>query len=466
MRGLLIGSALAISGSTASAGGFYVPEIGGRAAGMAAAVVADGDDPSAVFHDPANLVRTEGFQAEVAADLVLPSVTFFRRPLTDPNTGQFLHFDGASNTNSVVAVPYVGASYRVGPRVAVGLAVDAPFGASLDFPAEGAQRELITSIALRAIDISPAIAVDLGNGLAVGAAANVIYADLVLDQRNSLTYVTGDPEQYPDPQGELQGTTHLAGSDPFSLGATLGASYRSPTGALRIGASVMTPVKLHMEGDARIENSGISGLFDANNQQLQAAGARTDQIKVGIPLPLVARAGIAARLATHVRGELDVNYTRWSSFQSLDINFVNEYYLLQTPGAYLYDVHVANDWHDSWTVRLGVETEPFERPLALRAGLVFDQSPIDDRHFSVLTPDSDKLGISVGARWAQTVGTHHLDFQLAVSHLFLRERDIAPTASGDSGSDGTILNKPAPSFFYGVTRAGISILTLAVAWRQ
>jgi len=466
MRGLLIGSALAIYGSTASAGGFYVPEIGGRAAGMAAAVVADGDDPSAVFHDPANLVRTEGFQAEVAADLVLPSVTFFRRPLTDPNTGQFLHFDGASNTNSVVAVPYVGASYRVGPRVAVGLAIDAPFGASLDFPAEGAQRELITSIALRAIDISPAIAVDLGNGLAVGAAANVIYADLVLDQRNSLTYVTGDPEQYPDPQGELQGTTHVAGSDPFSLGATLGASYRSPTGALRIGASVMTPVKLHMEGDARIENSGISGLFDANNQQLQAAGARTDQIKVGIPLPLVARAGIAARLATHVRGELDVNYTRWSSFQSLDINFVNEYYLLQTPGAYLYDVHVANDWHDSWTVRLGVEAEPFERPLALRAGLVFDQSPIDDRHFSVLTPDSDKLGISVGARWAQTVGTHHLDFQLAVSHLFLRERDIAPTASGDSGSDGTILNKPAPSFFYGVTRAGISILTLAVAWRQ
>ena len=42
---------------------------------------------------------------------------------------------------------------------------------------------------------------------------------------------------------------------------------------------------------------------------------------------------------------------------------------------------------------------------------------------------------------------------------FLRERDI-------SVSDGTILNKPAPSFFYGVTRAGISILTLAVAWRQ
>ncbi|MEO6776302.1 MAG: outer membrane protein transport protein [Kofleriaceae bacterium] len=458
MKGALSGAVLAIAGSSAFAGGFYVPEIGGRAAGMGAAVVASGDDPSAVFHDPANLVRTEGWQLEVAADLVLPQVTFFRRPLTDPNTGQALHFDGASNTNSVVAVPYVGASYRVGPRVAVGLAIDAPFGASLDFPADGAQRDLITSIALRAISISPALAIDLGDGFAIGAAANLIYADLVLDQRNSLTYVTGDPEQYPDPQGELQGTTHLAASDPFSLGATLGASYRSPSGAVRVGASVMTPVKLHMEGDARVENPGISGLFDDQNQQLQPPGVRTDQIKVAIPLPLVARVGVAARLATHVQAELDVNWTRWSSFQSLDIDFVHQYYLLQTPGAYLYDVHIANDWHDSWTARLGVEAEPFDRPLALRAGLVWDQSPIDDRHFSVLTPDSDKLGITAGARWSQTLGRHRLDFQLALAHLFLRERDIA-------ASDGTILNKPAPSFFYGVTRAGISILTLAVAWR-
>jgi long-chain fatty acid transport protein len=159
-----------------------------------------------------------------------------------------------------------------------------------------------------------------------------------------------------------------------------------------------------------------------------------------------------------VRGEVDVNWTRWSSFRSLDINFIHEYYLLQTPGAYLYDVHVANDWHDAWTARLGIEAEPFAQPIALRAGLVWDQSPIDDRNFSVLTPDSDKLGITAGARWSQAVGSHQLDFQLSLAHLFLRERDI-------EASDGTILNKPAPSFFHGVTRAGISMITLAVAWR-
>ena len=34
------------------------------------------------------------------------------------------------------------------------------------------------------------------------------------------------------------------------------------------------------------------------------------------------------------------------------------------------------------------------------------------------------------------------------------ETPAPAAANGDPGSDGTILNKPAPSFFHGVTRAG------------
>ena len=141
---------------------------------------------------------------------------------------------------------------------------------------------------------------------------------------------------------------------------------------------------------------------------------------------------------------------------------------MPTPGAYLYDVHVANAWHDSFTARLGAEAA-VSAPLTVRAGLLWDAEPgIDNRHFGLLTPDSSKLGVTTGARWSHRVGKGRgrIDLDLAAMHLFFQERDIAPTAAGESGSDGTILNKPAPSFFYGVTRAGISVITLAVAWRQ
>ncbi len=463
MRGM-VAIVMALASGDALAGGFYVPEIGSRAAGVGAAVTADVADPSATFHNPAGLANADGLQIELAADLFFPRVTFFRRPLTDPNTGENLHFDGASNTNKVIAVPFLGASYRLNDRFTAGLAVFAPFGATLEYPEEGAQRQIVTSIALKTIFVSPSIGVRLPSGFSVGVAANLIFGDLVLEQRNAIPYVTGDPEQYPDPEGEIQGSTHVAGRDPFSVGATLGAGWHDER--FSIGASVMTPVTLHLEGDARVENSGIAPLVDADNNVLQAAGAREDQVRISIPLPLVARFGIAVRPSPTWRIEADVNWQRWSTFKTLAVNFVHEYELLPTPGAYLYDVRVENQWRDTWTARLGAEASPWAAPVALRAGVLFDQSPVDDRHFSLLTPDSDKIGVTAGARYSLRLDSGRLDLELAAMHLFLQERDVAPAANGDPGSDGTILNKPAPSFFHGVTRAGFDLITVAVAWRH
>lgn len=463
MRGPLV-VAITLAVGEAHAGGFYVPEIGSRAAGVGVAVTADVADPSATFHNPAGLANADGLQIELATDLFFPKVTFFRRPLTDPNTGENLHFDGVTNTNKVIAVPFLGASYRVNDRLTAGLAVYAPFGATLEYPDDGAQRQIVTAIGLKTIFVSPAIGLRLPRGFSVGVAANLIWGDLVLEQRNAIPYVTGDPEQYPDPQGEIQGSTHVAGRDPFSVGATIGAGWHDER--ISIGASVMTPVTLHLEGEAHVENSGIAPLVAADNTVLQAAGAREDQVRISIPLPLVARFGIAVRPTPAWRIEADVNWQRWSTFKTLEVDFVHEYELLPTPGAYLYDVRVENQWRNTWSARLGAEAAPWSAPVTLRAGVLWDQAPVDDRHFSLLTPDSDKVGVTAGARYSRRISGGRLDLDLAAMHLFLQERDVAPAANGDAGSAGTILNKPAPSFFHGVTRAGFDLITVAVAWRH
>jgi len=455
--------------AAARAGGFYIPDIGTRAAGVGAAVTAEGAEASATFHNPATLGDDDGEHAETDVEastaLFFPEVTFFRRPVEDPLTGEMVHFGRVDDQSAVIPAPYLGARHAVRDDLTVGLALFAPFAATLEFPDDGAQRNVLTRVALRTIFFGPAASLRLRGGWSIGAAVHGIYADLALEQRNAIPFVTGDPELYPNPDPALEGNTYLEGRDPFSVAATLGVAWRSHDGRIRAGASLLTPTTLHLDGKARVENEAIDALRDDDGNELQPRGVREDDIHMALPLPLIARAGVSYRPAPRWRAELDVNWQRWSTFEELTIDFVHEYVLLPTPGAYLYDVHVASQWRDTWSVRLGGEYDVRPRRLAVRAGLVFDQSPVDDRHFALLTPDSDKLGVAAGARWSRRLGSGRLDVDLSAVHLFLRERDVEPATDGMAGTDGTILNKPAPSFFHGVTRAGFDVITLAVAWR-
>jgi long-chain fatty acid transport protein len=454
--------------SAAYAGGFYVPEIGPRGVAMGGAMVAEDVDPSAVFHNPAGLVGLAGTsEVQLAGAAFLPDLSYFRRPLLDPSTGEMVSFDRVGNRNKMAFVPYVGASFATPwPGLELGFAVYAPFGATIEYPVDGAQRQVVTGISLRTIYASPAIAYALPHGFRVGLTLSYIYSDLTLDQANALPYVTGDPEEYPDPDPALEGQSHIQGKDTASFGATLGAQWRDPDGRLTVGVSVMTPTDLEMTGDAVVTIAQIGELTDADGNVVQGAGSRRDTVKMDIPLPLVARAGVSWKATPRTHVSLDVNFQRWSTFEKLVVDFQDEVSLLPSPGANLYDVTVENRWRDTWSARLGAESRPWKQPLALRAGVLVDQSPIDDRHFGLLTPDSDKLGVSGGLAWSFALGGgRRLDVDLSYLHLFLRERNVEPAADGSPGSDGTVLNKPAPSFYQGVTRAAFDVLYVAATVR-
>jgi long-chain fatty acid transport protein len=461
-RAALILALLAPAGA-ARAGGFYVPEIGPRALAMGGAMAAQAADPSAVFHNPAGLTGLRGTELQVGGALFFPAVSYFRRPVIDPGSGRELRFNEVRNTNPVGGAPYAGAAFDTGRSdLRLGIALYVPFGAALSYPQDGASRHVVTGIDLRTIYLSPAVAYRLSPAWSVGLALSAIYADFTLEQRNALPFVTGDPEAFPNPDPGLEGQTRIAGRDPFSVGATLGVQLRDPAGRYALGLSVMAPTELDLRGDADVRNPNISRLEDASGAEIQPAGRRTDRVRIAMPLPLVVRVGALARVHRALSLALDVNYQRWSSWDRLTIDFEREHELLATPGAKLDDVVVDNRWRDSFGVRLGASFEPGEGPLALRAGAFIDGSPIADRRFDLLTPDSDKLGVSAGlayafGRWELAVG---------YLHLFLRERDVHPeTGQATPGTDRTILNKPAPSFYYGVTRARIDIVHLSATAR-
>jgi len=456
----LVAMAVALWPATALAGGFYVPEIGGRAVGMAGAMTAESADPSTIFHNPAGLTALPGVQVQLAGDLALTDIVNFRRPVRDPSTGTTITFASSANQNRAAAIPFLGASFDLGHRLHAGFSAQVPFGATLRFPATGAQRFVVTEVGLRALYLGPALAWRLTPRLSVGASVSYVNAALDLRQRNALPFVTGDPEATPDPDPAIEGDTVIAARDPFSLGATLGVQWRDER--FSAGLSAMAPTTLNLGGDVTVTNPAIMQI-DA-----EPAGLRTDRVHLDLHLPLIVRAGVLVRPLERLALALEVNWQRWSTSRELRLDFSREPQLLLTPGAKLYDVVMENRWRDTLAARFAANAIPFALPLELRAGVLYDQSPIDDRHYDLLTPDADKLGVAAGASYALAVGGRTLRLDLAFLRLFLRERDVAPSALVDAqtgqpipGSDRTILNKPAPSFFYGVTRARLTLLALS-----
>lgn len=473
--------AAALASSKAYAGAFYVPEQGARAIGMGGATVAAPGEASGIFHNPASIAGAGLVNAEVAGVAVFPHFTFFRRPTTDPfgAPGNEIDFAASKNTNTAAVVPFVAATTNLGIEdLGVGLGVYVPFGSELEFPADGAQRNVVTRISLRAIHITPTVAYRFWKRLRVGVGVSFIHSSFALEQRNASPFVLGRPDDFPNPDPSTEGDTKIDASDSLRLGATFGAMYTDPDERFSVGASFMMPTKLNFRGTVNVTNSAsaIVAMNDAQGNPLPA-GSRTDNVALSIPLPAIARLGVRVHPIARVAVELDVNYQAWSTTRKETIFFEHNYPLLPQPGAQMNDITLDQSYRDTISVRLGGEVAPFESeaiPLKLRGGVLYDQSPIDDRHFDLLTPDSDKWGVSLGAGYAFDLSPRmKLGLDLAYMHLFYAERNIGPAAVGTDaaqsqaipGSDRTILNKPAASFFYGVTRAGIDLLALGVTLR-
>lgn len=480
--------------SPAWAGGFYVPEIGARAMGMAGAVVSSVQGPSSIFHNPAGLASIGGTKIQLNAMGAMPNIDYWRRPIKNAD-GSLTMFDKVSNLNRFGVVPsfFAGSNFGL-KKWGFGVGVYVPFGAHIEYPEDGAQRYSIIEANLRNFFVTPTASYKFGKGWSVGLGVSYVFSTIKLRQGSSAVFVIGTPQDNPNPDAEFDGSNTLEGKDSASFGANLGIRYQDPKGRYGFGLSAMLPTSADFRGDALIENDTIGGgkAFEEFGEGLEK-GRREDRFHMRFRYPLILRAGLNVSPAERLSVNLDVNWQRWSTSRELVIDFEKNQPLLLMPGAVLYDVVIPQRWKDTVSVRVGAEYQPLANvPLKLRVGALYDQSPVKDMYFDMMTPDSDKLGLSAGAGYRFSLSDAiELDVDLAFLNLRMKERNIRPIASGpmsksandnnepkldDSvlnedaalipGSAKTILNKPAPLFHYGVTRASANLLGVTLALRM
>lgn len=374
----------------AAAGGYQVGLHGQKQIGMGLVGTSLAWDASCMFYNPGALSFTTQKLSFAAGISPIRSITKFQK--TWPSVYE-------ANTDNKLGTPfYFYGAARINKFMNVGLAINTPYGNSLNWGKEWVGRYLITDLKLQAIFFQPTISVKLNEFIGIGL--GVVYAtgDVELNKALPVSGANGDGEV------SISGKTHNWG---FNAGI-----FVKPTAKLGIGIDYRSKIMMDItDGDANFDvPASLSGNFPAQNKVITS-----------LPLPGNLDFGVSYEYSDKLTLALSINSVFWHVYDTLSFDFeTNTPALADSKGPRLYK--------NTLIYRLGAEykTSSF---LTLRIGGYFDPSPVNNMYFSPETPSLDNIGLTVGF---SIVPTKNLSIDM--SFLYLMGKETAVTYAPDNFS--------------------------------
>jgi long-chain fatty acid transport protein len=388
-----------LSPSGAFGNGFSIYEQGAKASGMGGAFTAQADDPSAIYFNPAGIMQLQGTQVMAGITAIMPTSTFKSDGNGAMGTGAGQRTEAVSHT---WMVPHFYITHRLTDRIAMGVGTYSNFGLGSEWPRtfEGRYTTGVGKTCLETATISPVVGLKVTDRLSLGLGPT--FQHLEINIRNmTLASPLGLTAPF-SPGRNLAQTVEstLAGKD-WDYGYTLGMRYQL-TPSLAAGVSYLSKVTHNI-------NNGTSRLYRLINGSL----AQIQDATATLTLPASTSFGLAYKFRAFTL-EGDAQWTEWSSYKNLRVDLAN--------GTFSQS---AKDWHNTWTLRLGGQYS-LNKYLDLRAGFVWDETPIPRRTLDPLVPSGNRkmycggMGINLGK----------LTFDLAYSYLDDQDRRWDNT-SGD-----------------------------------
>jgi long-chain fatty acid transport protein len=371
--------------SVSFASGFRLPDQDSAAMAMGGAFVGQADNPSAVWYNPAGITDLDGTRISAGVIAIYPV-------LSHENTS------GTTDVSERDAflLPQIFATNKVNDRVSLGLGITSPFGLSTDWSETSATSTVATFSSVKTIDINPNVAYRLSDSFSVAIGINYIKLQATLEK---LLPAPGNPIFRLDGEGS-------------GWGANAGIKYKVNE-QLNLGLSYRSRVKIGVDdATADVSALGLSNPVDTD-----------------ITLPDIIQFGASYRTSDKLTLNADLEYTWWSTYDRLVIqsNTIHQLgVIFGNPSASDTSTE-EKDWKNTWIVRLGGQYQPSDQ-WKLRAGYVYDQSPVPSDRFETRVPDSDRQGVSIGTGY--TSGNITVD----ASYLYLRfiNRSINNSLAGGS----------------------------------
>jgi long-chain fatty acid transport protein len=348
---LLIVGILVCTATGAGAAGFAILQQGTAAMGQGNAFVAQADDPSAIFYNPAGLTQLK--RPEIYFNSVFSSTT---RTYTSPA--------GAYTTakHEIFNIPSFYAALPVHERVVLGLGYFSPFGLGTTWPPEWAGRYLTTMSRLQTYNVNPVVALKLQDNLSVAVGLDILWSRVQIQRKTFMQapppiFILGDLKS--DYDGSGQG-----------WGYNFGLLYE-PLEGVKCGVSYRSEIKVAHSGDLKVANlNSVGG---------EAAVVYPPSVTYGVSY---------SRLKPFVF-EFDATWTGWSTYSNLQLDLTRV-----LPGGTI-AIQQEKNWFDAWAFRFGGNYEI--RPgMKARAGYIYDMTPVPSSTFDPTIPDANRHIFTLG----------------------------------------------------------------------
>lgn len=357
--------AIALSASIAFASGFSIYEQGAKATAMGGAFIAQANNVSGVFYNPAGITSQEGFRIGLGTTIIMPAFAFQGPDNIDPNL--------YTKANDLIFPPSTFyATYKINDDLAAGFGFYTLFGLGSDWDKNWPGRQLATVSTVETFYFNPVIAYRIMDGLSVAAGFSVVVATVSLEK--SVFY----PVRAMMGESKLEATT-------TGYSYNFGLQYEL-TNALTIGAVFRGNTMLEFtDGDATFDFPTSSN--DFINQEIASLFPNTKG-NADIELPNLIGVGISYQFTDQLVAEFDWMQLGWSSYDKLKVVF-------DKPVGGSTESVAERMYEDSYSLRFGLEYM-VDKQLAVRLGYLRDNHAVPDNRVEPSLPEGDRNLYSVG----------------------------------------------------------------------
>jgi len=370
--------------------GFRNPDQSARATGQGEAFVAQADDASAIYYNPAGLTQVPGTQFTSGGLLGFPS-------------WRYSGAGGSAEMNTPYMLPHLyGASDFGLERWRFGIGLNIPFGNSAEYSNTSVVRYTTTKSEMIVYNIAPTVAYQINENLSVGVALNVYYGTTEINRIAPLGTLLSLP--LPDAPFRFDG-------DGASVGATLGVLWKINE-QHALGFVYRAPFSIEYEGHAVIKND-LTGSFGRSRATAE------------IEYPQSIAVGYAFRPTPALKLEVDIEWTNWDTLNDVRLRSPNPGFDYKTNPTSIIPFHWENSFFYEFGAQYNVTTN-----WVLRTGYIYSENSVPSKTFSATIPDSDRHIFSVGVGFESKKFTVDLVYQYSLSD------DRTVTGSPDNSLDG------------------------------